>query len=109
MKNQVDAIRGVSTNQGIAHFYNSSLTKTEARQVKEDVTNGVTKLLYVAPESLTKEDNVAFLKSIKISFFAIDEAHCLSIWGQDFRPAYRKLSYLRSSFPNVPLMVRDLK
>jgi len=104
MKNQVDAIRGVSTNQGIAHFYNSSLTKTEARQVKEDVTNGVTKLLYVAPESLTKEDNVAFLKSIKISFFAIDEAHCISEWGHDFRPEYRRLRSIIEEIDRVPII-----
>ena len=77
MKNQVDAIRGFSNKDGVAHFYNSSLTKTEARQVKQDVTNGDTKLLFVAPESLTKDENVEFLKSIKISFFAIDEAHCI--------------------------------
>jgi len=104
MKNQVDAIRGVSTNQGIAHFYNSSLTKTEARQVKEDVTNGVTKLLYVAPESLTKEENVAFLKSIKISFFAIDEAHCISEWGHDFRPEYRRLRTIIEEIDRVPII-----
>lgn len=104
MKNQVDAIRGVSTNQGIAHFYNSSLTKTEARQVKEDVVNGVTKLLYVAPESLTKEDNVAFLKSIKISFFAIDEAHCISEWGHDFRPEYRRLRTIIEEIDRVPII-----
>jgi ATP-dependent DNA helicase RecQ len=104
MKNQVDAIRGVSTNQGIAHFYNSSLTKTEAKQVKEDVTNGVTKLLYVAPESLTKEENVAFLKSIKISFFAIDEAHCISEWGHDFRPEYRRLRSIIEEIERVPII-----
>lgn len=104
MKNQVDAIRGVSTNQGIAHFYNSSLTKTEAKKVKEDVTNGVTKLLYVAPESLTKEENVAFLKSIKISFFAIDEAHCISEWGHDFRPEYRRLRTIIEEIDRVPII-----
>ncbi len=104
MKNQVDAIRGVSTNHGIAHFYNSSLTKTEARQVKEDVTNGVTKLLYVAPESLTKDENVAFLKSIKISFFGIDEAHCISEWGHDFRPEYRRLRTIIEEIDRVPII-----
>ncbi len=104
MKNQVDAIRGVSTNQGIAHFYNSSLTKTEAKKVKEDVTNGVTKLLYVAPESLTKDENVAFLKSIKISFFAIDEAHCISEWGHDFRPEYRRLRTIIEEIDRVPII-----
>ena len=104
MKNQVDAIRGVSTNQGIAHFYNSSLTKTEAKQVKEDVTNGVTKLLYVAPESLTKDENIEFLKSIEISFFGIDEAHCISEWGHDFRPEYRRLRTIIEAIDRVPII-----
>ena len=104
MKNQVDAIRGLSSEHGIAHFYNSSLTKTEAKQVKEDVTNGVTKLLYVAPESLTKEENVAFLKGIKISFFGIDEAHCISEWGHDFRPEYRRLRSIIEAIDRVPII-----
>jgi ATP-dependent DNA helicase RecQ len=104
MKNQVDVIRGGSTEHGIAHFYNSSLTKTEAKQVKADVRSGITKLLYVAPESLTKEENVEFLKSIKISFFAIDEAHCISEWGHDFRPEYRRLRTIIEAIDRVPII-----
>jgi ATP-dependent DNA helicase RecQ len=91
MKNQVDAIRGISSEDGIAHVLNSSLTKTAIQQVKSDIVNGVTKLLYVAPESLVKEETIEFLKTVDLSFLAIDEAHCISEWGHDFRPEYRNL------------------
>jgi ATP-dependent DNA helicase RecQ len=104
MKNQVDAIRNYGNEDGIAHFLNSSLNKAEITKVKEDITRGVTKLLYVAPESLTKEENVEFFREINISFFAIDEAHCISEWGHDFRPEYRRLRSIIEAIGTVPIM-----
>ncbi len=104
MKNQVDAIRGISENEGVAHVLNSSLNKTQVRQVMEDVKNGVTKLLYVAPESLTKDENIEFLSEVPISFFAIDEAHCISEWGHDFRPEYRNLKSIMGQINKAPII-----
>lgn len=104
MKNQVDAIRSLSSENGIAHVLNSSLTKTEINQVKKDITSGLTKLLYVAPESLTKEEYVAFLKNVPLSFVAIDEAHCISEWGHDFRPEYRNLRHIIKQLGDVPII-----
>ena len=104
MKNQVDAIRNVSDNEAIAHFLNSSLTKTEISRVREDIQDGFTKLLFVAPESLTKQENIDFLTSVDISFFAIDEAHCISEWGHDFRPEYRRLREIFEKISNVPII-----
>ena len=104
MKNQVDAIRGFSNESGIAHFLNSSLNKSDTAQVKKDVLSGKTKLLYIAPETLTKEDNISFFKEFKISFFAIDEAHCISEWGHDFRPEYRRLRPIIEAVGNVPVI-----
>ena len=104
MKNQVDAMRTFSDNPGIAHFLNSSLNKNAVQQVRDDVLAGKTKLLYFAPESLTKEDNVAFLQKIKISFYAIDEAHCISEWGHDFRPEYRRIRPIINDIGQAPLI-----
>ncbi|MDT8416538.1 MAG: RecQ family ATP-dependent DNA helicase [Lutibacter sp.] len=104
MKNQVDAIRGISSEHGIAHVLNSSLNKTEVTQVKSDIEKGITKLLYVAPESLMKEEYIDFLKNQNISFVAIDEAHCISEWGHDFRPEYRNLRTIIQKIDNVPLI-----
>ncbi len=104
MKNQVDAIRSLSSENGIAHVLNSSLTKTEITQVKNDITAGITKLLYVAPESLTKDEYVKFLQSVKVSFVAIDEAHCISEWGHDFRPEYRNLRHIIKQLGDVPII-----
>ncbi len=105
MKNQVDAIRGISSENGIAHVLNSSLNKTETSQVKNDIRNGVTKLLYVAPESLSKKDTIDFFKSVKISFLAVDEAHCISEWGHDFRPEYRNLRVILEQFKqSIPII-----
>ena len=104
MKNQVDAIRSLSSENGIAHVLNSSLTKTEVNQVKKDITSGITKLLYVAPESLTKDEYVQFLRTVKLSFVAIDEAHCISEWGHDFRPEYRNLKSIIKQLGDIPII-----
>ncbi|RRD79341.1 DNA helicase RecQ [Alloprevotella sp. OH1205_COT-284] len=104
MKNQVDAVRQTSEDDGIAHFINSSLTKSAIDKVKNDIMIGRTKLLYVAPEQLTKEENIDFLQSVKISFYAIDEAHCISEWGHDFRPEYRKIRPIISKIGNAPVI-----
>lgn len=104
MKNQVDAMRSFSAAEGIAHFLNSSLSKNEILNVKEDILSGKTKMLYVAPESLTKESNVEFLKKIKISFFAVDEAHCISEWGHDFRTEYRRIRPIVEEIGRAPII-----
>ena len=104
MKNQVDFITHLSEHEGTAHFLNSSLNKSAIDQVKADIRDGKTKLLYVAPESLTKEDNVAFLKTCKISFYAVDEAHCISEWGHDFRPEYRRIRPIINEIGKAPVI-----
>ena len=104
MKNQVDVINGLSEDDGVAHFLNSSLNKSAIEKVKQDILSGKTKLLYVAPESLTKEDNVDFLKTIKISFYAVDEAHCISEWGHDFRPEYRRIRPIINEIGKAPVI-----
>ena len=104
MKNQVDAVNGISANEGVAHVLNSSLNKAQISQVYNDIRSGITKLLYVAPESLVKEEYVDFLKTVNISFVAIDEAHCISEWGHDFRPEYRNLKYIIEQIADVPVI-----
>jgi ATP-dependent DNA helicase RecQ len=104
MKNQVDSIRGFGEQEGVAHFFNSSLSKGEREKVKQDIVSGKTKMLFVAPESLTKEENIHFLHSIQVSFFAIDEAHCISEWGHDFRPEYRRLRAIIEEIDRAPII-----
>ena len=104
MKNQVDAMRNFNTTDDVAHFLNSSLTKTAITKVRHDVMHGNTKLLYVAPESLTKDENIEFLKSITVSFYAVDEAHCISEWGHDFRPEYRRIRPIIDTIARAPII-----
>ena len=104
MKNQVDAMRNFSEEDGVAHFINSSLTRQAIDAVKADIVSGKTKLLYVAPESLTKDENIEFLKQIKVSFYAVDEAHCISEWGHDFRPEYRRIRPIINDIGSAPLI-----
>ena len=104
MKNQVDAIRGFGESDSVAHFLNSSLTKTQSEKVKKDVSEGRTKMLYVAPETLKKDDTIEFLRSVKVSFVAVDEAHCISEWGHDFRPEYRRIKQIVKEIDDVPMV-----
>ena len=104
MKNQVDTMRNFMSEDGVAHFMNSSLNKAQITKVKEDIMSGKTKLLYVAPESMTKDENVQFLKQLNISFYAIDEAHCISEWGHDFRPEYRRIRPIINEIGEAPIM-----
>src|SRR6476661_1345136 len=105
MKNQVDLVRGYSDKDNVAHFLNSTLTKKEIKEVQDDLQSGRTKMLYVAPETLTKQDNLDFFKNLEVSFFAVDEAHCISEWGHDFRPEYRRLRDMMDEInPAVPVI-----
>ena len=105
MKNQVDLVRGYSEKDDVAHFLNSSLNKGQIKEVKDDLVAGKTKLLYVAPETLTKQENLDFFSDLKISFFAVDEAHCISEWGHDFRPEYRRLREMMDIInPDIPVV-----